>query len=432
MRRSLLLGLIGLCLLPPAAGASGMTTHAFMADRGRDGLTTASLKALLDAQRPALLSGATYPDGGYAVSSYPGGNYGETTHWEDFVNAYARVLREDPACAPLRDPAGPCAAEVAHLMGVAAHGIGDEMWDWMFEPMAADFGESPEHPLFVSGLPGMAELGASPLGVANTMEYAMDLIAIVDHLRAAEIPAYVPSTDRLLAAYRLVGRDDVTADGIMAGHAVSHGAVAAERAAVAIDYFRVKQRMPKSAAAMLSESGGVLDVAGAASHYYEALWAKLGGTHPAPEVAAVHPEPGETGVPWEWQGKSLAPGPREGDAANRIIAVLSNAVALPFSGESIEIFDTVTGLEVPQRDGYPRPGPYHASEGTHSIMAAPAVNLVPERWYEVVVTAALRDRGGAKLDKPYRWRFRTGPAAAPGPTVGTLSATPRILPGHHH
>lgn len=436
----LLVALLLLCLLPAAASASGVTTHAFMADEGRRDVSIPALKTLLDGQRGALLSGAAYPDGGYAVSSYPGGNFGEVSHWEDFVNAYARVLREDPACAPLRDPKGPCAPEVAHLMGIAAHGIGDEMWDWMLEPRAADFGESPTHPLFVSGLPGAAELGATPIGgFANSIEYAMDLIAIVDHLRAAEIPAYLPSTDRLLAAYRLVGRDDVTRDGIVAGHTAIHAAMAAERAAVAVDYLRVKQTMPKTAARIYDDSGGIADVGRAATHYYEALWAKLGGETPAPKVSAVHPETGEQGVPWEWQGVSLSPGPRDGDADHRIIAVLSNAVALPFSPESIRIVDTATGEDVPQRDGYPRPGPYHASEGTHSIMAAPAVNLVPCRWYQVVVTPALRDRAGTKLPAPHKWRFQTRSATPVAPAGCKAVAdpppnpapAPAPLPGLH-
>lgn len=418
MRRSLPIALLCLLMLPAVAGASGVTTHAFMADKGREKVAVPELKALLDGQRGALLSGAVYPDGGYAVSSYPGGDYGEITHWEDFVNAYAAVLRDDPACRPLLAADGPCAPEVAHLMGVAAHGIGDEMWDWMFEPLAADFGESPTHPLFVSGLPGAAELGATPVGgFANSIEYAMDLIAIVEHLRGQEIPAYLPSTDRLLAAYRAIGRGDVTRDGIVAGHTVIHGAMAAERAAVAVDYLRVKQAMPRTAARMYDESGGVVDVGRAATHYYEALWAKLGGRHPAPRVSAVHPEPGEQGVPWVWQGIGLSPGPRGGGAENRIIAVLSNAVALPFDRASVRIVDETTGLEVPQRDGYPRPGPYHAGDGTHSVMAAPGVNLVPCRWYQVVVTSSLRDLAGAKLERPAKWRFQTraeGVVAPPG------------------
>jgi hypothetical protein len=425
VRRFVLLGLVGLCLLPSAAGASGVTTHAFMADKGRATVRTGELRELLGAHRDALLSGAAYPDGGYAVSAYPGGDYGEVTHWEKFVDAYAEVLRADPACAPLLEADGPCAADVAHLMGTAAHGIGDEMWDWMFEPQAADNGETPTHPFFASGLPGAAELGATPVGgFANSIEYAMDLIAIVDHLRASALPAYLPSTDRLLAAYAKIGRDDVTRDGILAGHTVIHGAMAAERAAVAADYLRVKQTMPKTAARMYDDSGGVVDVARAAAHYYEALWQKLGGKVPALRVSAIHPERGEQGVPWEWLGRSVSPGPRDGFAENRIIAVMNNAVDLPFSSESIRIEDTVTGEEVPQREGYPRPGPYHATDGTHSVMAVPALNLVPCRWYRVVVTPALRDLAGSTLTKPYRWRFQTRSAGTPAPAGCRAVAEP--------
>ena len=262
-------------LLPAAsAQASGMTTHSFMADAARGYVQTPALRALLAAQTGPLLSGGAFPDGGYAASSYPGGDFGEVTHWERFVNAYAARLRA--TCVDLANPTGPCADRVAFLMGIAAHGIGDEMWDWMFEPQAHDHGESPVHPLYREGAPGYGELANYPPGsLANTIEYAMDLIAIVELGRARHIPAYLPPIDDLLAAYGAIGRTDITGDGIVAGHSAALAAVTAERAAAAIDYMRVKTTMPKTAARMYDDSGGVSDVAQAAAGYYEALWAKL-------------------------------------------------------------------------------------------------------------------------------------------------------------
>ena len=435
MRRALA-ALVILALAPASAHASGMTTHSFMADEARQFVKTPELRRLLDANRPALLSGGAYPDGGYAASSYPGGNFGEVTHWEHFVNAYAAVLEE--RCADLVADCGP---EVAHLMGVAAHGVGDEMWDWMFEPQAADHGESPTHPLYAQ--PGFAELKNLPPGsLANTMEYAMDMVAIVDHLRADDIVAYPPPVDDVLAAYKAVGRDDITRDGVLAGHSVAAGAVAAERAAAAIDYLRVKQTMPWTSAHMYDESGGVRHVATAAAGYYEALWRKLTtDAHPLPRVAAVHPARGETGVPYDWSARRTSPGPLGGGAENRIIAVLSNSiepVALP--QDAFELVDTVTGEEVPQLEGWPRSGPYHYSEGTHSMMLYPAVDLVPCRWYQAVVTRSVRDHAGAKLRRPYKWRFRTRgcageagePAGPPSPAARARALQPVHTAGAGH
>ncbi len=99
------------------------------------------LRDLLASHTDEVLAGAHFPDAGYGSSSFPGGDFGEVTHWERFVNAHAAHLRGRADCAPLRDPSGPCASQVAHLMGIAAHGMGDEMWDWLFEPQMADYGE---------------------------------------------------------------------------------------------------------------------------------------------------------------------------------------------------------------------------------------------------------------------------------------------------
>ncbi len=129
--------------LPTHAGASGITTHAFMAESAIPFVQQPRLRDLLAAHTDEVLAGAHYPDAGYGSSSYPGGDFGEVSHWERFVNAYAAELRGRADCAPIDDPSGPCASQVAHLMGVAAHGMGDEMWDWLFEPQIADYGEIP-------------------------------------------------------------------------------------------------------------------------------------------------------------------------------------------------------------------------------------------------------------------------------------------------
>ena len=416
-----------LCLaLPASAAASGMTTHSFMADEARKHVQTPELMALLEAQTGPLLSGGAYPDGGYAASSYPGGDFGEATHWERFVNAYAQRLRD--TCTDLTDPVGPCAGKVAFLMGIAAHGVGDEMWDWMFEPQARDNGESPVHPLYREGAPGYGELAGYPPGsLANTIEYAMDLVAIVELGRARHIPAYLPPVDDLLAAYAAIGRTDITADGILAGHGAAHAAVAAERAAAAIDYLRVKSTMPSTAARMYDDSGGVADVAQAAAGYYEALWRKLTAPgHPAPRVIATHPEPGERGVPWDWSARRYGPGPYGGGAENRVIAVLSNSIAtgVVFPSDGFVLREEATGAEVPQLDSFPRPGPYGNGDGTHSMMLYPAVDLKPCTWYQAVVTPAVRDHAGARLAAPVKWRFQTRSAGAIAPPGCRADADP--------
>ncbi|PTL55545.1 Ig-like domain-containing protein [Paraconexibacter algicola] len=440
----LLTGVLALAAAPRPAAASGVTTHAFMAEAAIPFVRTPALRQLLEAHRDELLSGAHYPDGGYGSSSLPGGDYGEVSHWERFVRAYVRRLGARTDCAPLAAPAGPCAAQVAHLLGTAAHGIGDERWDWLFEPKLADFGESPVHPgyaaLSATGLPGAGELAALPPGqFINTPEFALDNIGLVEHGRLRRVPRYAPPVDDLLAVYRALGRDDVTADGIRSGHAIITAAALAERAGTAAEYPRVKVTMPTAAAQYVEGSGGVLDVARAAAGYYEAVWTTLTtGTSPAPQVVGVHPQPGETGVPTAWHPVRAAPGPSGGGAENRILASISTALQEgTVDAGSFRLLGP-GGRPVPQEPGFPKAGPYGYGDGAHTFLAWPAADLAPCTTYTAEVTTRLRDHAGGRLRAPYRWSFTTraapGATCPPGPpTTGPQLTQDAIAPdGHAH
>ncbi|HVE69405.1 MAG TPA: Ig-like domain-containing protein [Solirubrobacteraceae bacterium] len=431
--------------LPAGASAAGVTTHAFMAEAAIPFVSDPGLHNLLSAHRDEILSGAHYPDGGYGSSSFPGGDYGEVSHWERFVNAYVAHIRSRPDCGRLDDPNGACAPMIAHMLGAAAHGMGDEMWDWLFEPRMADYGEAPHSSLTRAGLPGFAELGNLPvLDQANTSEFSMDMIGLVDHLRYGSVPVYPPPVDDLLAVYRSVGRDDITREGILAGHSIITGALTGERAAVATEYKRVKDTMPRSAATYLSDSGGVLDTAEGIAGYYQAAWRKLvDGSHPAPRVVAVHPERNEEGVPFRWLPVRSSPGPGGGGAETRLIAVLSNALHnSPLDPDAFQLLDA-HGRRVPVAPGFPRPGPYGNGEGTHSMMLYPGVDLEPCHRYTAVVTERVRDHAGAALREPVTWSFVTRPpdgqAACPPaggpPPVGPgpqTASTLNVADGHGH
>jgi len=426
---------------PSGASAAGMTTHAWMAEVALKHVRDPQLRSLLVRHRPALLSGAAYPDSGYAVSSYPGGDYGEISHWERFINAYAARIRSKPSCRrTIARGSGRCAPQIAHMMGAAAHGMGDEVWDWLFEPQMHDHGEDPSHRSRIDDQPGWAELALTPFGPAigqslldleqgllgatpagaltGSPEYAMDVIAIADHRRLLYSPVPPPVED-LLAVYRAIGRPDVTRDGILAGHGAVTAIQGAQRVS-ALEADSVRRDMPHSSAHMHDESGGVEYTAKAIAPYYEALWAKLGGERPRPRVAAVHPEPGEQGVSYVFQPPRTSPGPRGGGAANRIVAVLSNAVdPASVSGAGFLLRDQ-RGRRVALLAGTPRPGPYHAGDGTHSILLHPAADLQPCATYTAVLTTRLRDLAGRSLPRSSSWSFRT--RAAPGKRC---SAQPR-------
>lgn len=381
------------------AGAAGMVTHAYMADEAVEHIQTPELKRLLELQAQPLLSGASYPDGGYFVQSFPGGDYGEVSHWEGFTDAYAQYIRSKPGCGDLSDPLGPCAPLIGHLMGTAAHGMGDETWDWMFEPLTVDHQENPDHPSAPPDVP--------PGSLINSIAYAMDMIALVDYFRWTEQGLFLPPPTDLTAVYSSIGRSDITAAGIVAGHGAMEGALAGERTAAPTEAERVREQMPWSAANFYSESGGVRDSAEAIAGYYDSLWAKLTASErPAPRVVAVHPEDGEQGVPTAWQPPRTSPGPHTGGGELRVLTVLSSAVdASTVDASSFQLLDP-SGAQVPALEGFPRAGPY-GPDGTHSLLFYPATDLEPCTVYTAQATTGLRDRTGLPLAEPVSWEFRT-------------------------
>lgn len=431
------------------ADAAGMVTHAWMAESGIAHVTDPKLRGLLAANAVEVGSGAAYPDSGYIVGGfYDGGDYGEISHWERFVNGYVQHVRdkvEAGECGEdLADPLGPCAGLVAHLMGAAAHGIGDEMWDWLFEPQFADRGEDPGGRHRIDDYPGHEHLaGVSPdlahgaedleyeilhgrigpqdLGFPGDLiyssEYTMDVIAIADHRRLLWSPTLPPIGD-LLQIYSKIGYDHIDAAGLIAGHTAVNGVLAAERLSL-VEAHSVRLDLPWTSAHMDDESGGVHDVGLAVAGYYEALWRKLhapGGETPAPVVTSVHPEPEERGVPTRWQPAKTEPGPYpgRGGAENRIVAVLSHALdSQTVTSENFMLLDA-EGAEVPALPGFPRPGPYGNGDGTHTMLFYPAVDLEPCATYTARVTTGLRDWSpGADgwsqsgLAAPHEWRFQT-------------------------
>jgi hypothetical protein len=352
---------------------------------------------LLRVNRDPFLSGALYPDSGYwaAGAGVPGGDYGEISHWERFVNAYLAHIRDtvapDRGCDDPTDPLGPCAPMIAHMLGTAAHGVGDEVWDWLFEPLVTDHGEIPDHPI-VSQEP----LRQVPPGsLITNIEYAMDMIAIVDHNLWLEIPRYIPEAEELERVYHALGRPDITAEGVMAGHNLETIVMGLERFGAAVDGDRVRQQMPWSASHYYSESGGVIDTAQAISGNLESLWRKLTGPgHPAPEIVAVHPEHGESGVPWDFIPAKTSPGPHSGGGELRIWAAISNSLDPASVAASFKLVGP-GGAEVAPLGGFPKPGPYGAGDGTHSMLFYPAADLEPCTVYTAVVTTSLRDHAGA-------------------------------------
>jgi hypothetical protein len=408
MRRLLLAVTLLLACASPALGA-GVTTHAYMDEAGVSYVQDPKLTALLEAQNLALLSGGAYPDGGYASSSIPGGNYGEESHWQRFIDAMVRELRSRSDCGDLTDPQGPCASTIAYVMGAAGHGMGDELWDWLFEPAMADHGESPEHPIWRQGLPGSAELSnTTPINLTNTSEYVMDIIALVDGGRLAKFGALPPPFSDLLAAYHDIRRDDITQQGIVAGNSLIWAAQLGERSGLGEEYARVKLTMPWSSAHMFTAPGGVYFNGRAIAVYYEEIWHQLLTGKPGPlRLGNVTPANGQTGVTTDFQPAQIQAGPRGGGSTKRVLATFSTALdPMSVSADTFRLYDE-QGERVAPMDGFPRMGPYGPDAGEHTMLFYPAADLRPCERYTAEATTGIADWFGQHLDRPVRWSFET-------------------------
>ena len=394
----------GALALAPAAPASaaGVTTHAWMAAEAIDQVTSPQLKALLKANKEYVRAGAHFPDSGYALSN----TYGEEAHWQRFHDAYADQILTHTECTNLAATNGPCAKMIAFLMGMIGHGMGDEVWDWLFEPNVADLGEyyTPD------SLGGQANEGGA--------ELQMDLVAIADFGQPTSNIVAFPGHSDILAAFESVGMDDITEDQLNLGQAAM-GVVHQVEGLWAPDHIAALHKtMPWMSHNLVTGPGGVAFAATAIAGEWNVMWGRLLGDQPATSVSITYPADGQNRVPATGWNRDPQPGSARGrgGARNRIAAVLTYARpyvgsagtvsnALPAGAMTLEERDT--NQAVPVRSGWPRSVPYGADSGEHMIDIQPAADLKPCTWYRAGVTANLVDARNLPVT-PMTWEFRTG------------------------
>lgn len=289
----------GVLAWPQPAGASGIITHSWMALEAVPRVEDPDLRALLTAHRDLIESGAHFPDSGYA----PGTTYGEEAHWRRFANTYADQIAADPACGNLRARNGPCAERIAHLMGAVGHGIGDEVWDWLFEPAAVDRGERYLPPVLV-------QQDFSRDG----LELQMDMIAIEDYGRRTT-PAIAPwpSRARLVRVFAGVGRGDVDGAELDLGYTAISVARIADRTFAARHHDQITANMPWTSSHIVTAPGGIRFAARAIAAAWDDLWLRMLGTPTPATVGTTYPAAGQVEVPATgWDRAAFLPGSRVG------------------------------------------------------------------------------------------------------------------------
>lgn len=385
------------------AGAAGMITHTWMAEEAVDLVETPELRALLLAHLDQVRSGAKFPDGGY----FPGLIHGEEAHWQRFFDARVERLLARTDCGDLSDPEGPCAAEIAHLMGNVAHGTGDEVWDWLFEPNSPDRDEYYLHP----DLSAFQDEGGQ--------ELVMDLVAIARYGVQRHAVPPLPSIPDLIAAFEAAGLPGITSSQLETGQALFSVIYDVESAWAVQHAGPVMENMPWMSAHLVTAPGGVRYAARSIAGQWDALWTRILGHPHTTRVSNTYPADAERGIPAFGWVRSYQPGSHRGrgGARTRIAASLTDSLpyrepggpgvpnALPPGAMVLSERDT--GVVLPTLASFPRAVPYSADAGEHTIAIQPAIDLEACTWYQVDVTAALLDARNESVE-PYAWTFRTG------------------------
>lgn len=422
IRLAAILAVVSLALLAPTAQGAGMTTHAFMADFGRQALPEGPLKQILSAHRASLRAGAIHPDGGYGSGAlFPEDReVAERAHWEDFTDRFIEYLAEIgcrgevqatlplPPWLPglgltdLNQLSDRCGSLIAFAFGNAAHGLTDETWDSLFEPVVRERGEDPNPAAFLAPLrtvlpesvygPLYELFGATPL---NAIEYAMDMVAIVDHQLYLEAPTlqFPPATDLVEVYQRNRPEQGVTVDQVLRGVAFTRAAVQAQAAGAAVDHLRIRLQMPWAAANYYTAPGGVVDSGYMVTRLYQHLYAKLLGEPLPIAIIGTHPKHGALDIPLGREAAGLRIRAFTGQSHTEVSAELPGTLCL---------FDEI-GARVP---GEVQSGIYDPEFG-HVLAYTPAADLKPDHRYTVVVTRQLRDHLGQMPRSAYSWSFVT-------------------------
>lgn len=119
-----------LAVAPPVLG-HGLHGHVHVTGWAIENLPPGELKTMFadpDVVKAAL-SGAMFPDTGYALDRPGARDYGEYAHWEPFIERFIQRVRENHG--PTYDTKEEHLL-VAFLLGCAAHGLQDELFDSTF------------------------------------------------------------------------------------------------------------------------------------------------------------------------------------------------------------------------------------------------------------------------------------------------------------
>jgi len=355
--------------------ANGQTTHLWITEHALDLLPDGDLGDLLRRSelRDPLLNGTMFPDGGYAI----GDDYGELAHWEPFQQAYLRWIRSS-----FEPPwnQGEAASHVAFLMGLASHGMADEVFDSLFMERSR---------CYDSGW----ETGTSHLDTASDVLFAAAVGGVV-------APASWLPTDVLLALFQEELGYFVGVETVEEGHERLFLALAftewARTDQERLDSFAVEYAW--SAEHLLDEAipGSPPRESEVVAAYWQDLWWRL---H-APEL-------------WEEPVLEFVPG--DGALGHPVSAeAVESRLHLTFSRgvdamglDQVRVLDA-EGTEVAVRVEH------HYGDFSHTVHLKPEADWAADADYQVLIDGPVLNYDGVSLAEAWTADFSTR-SAVPEP-----------------
>ena len=373
-----MIGLLWLLFGPTPAIANGQSTHLWITDHAVSHVDNEDLTALLlrEDLRPMLRNGTMFPDGGYAV----GDHYGELAHWESFQDAYRTWIQESYT-PPFTDDG---AAHVSFLMGLASHGMADQVFDSLFMERSKQYDTWGE-------------------GLTGSLDGASDVLLV--HATAPQIAPEVWFPEQPFEdLYQHTHNHEVSAQTmargqILLGAAIQWVASASQDPAQVSEY---RSNYPWASQHLFDETmpGSPPCEGEIIAGYWTHLWELLHDTaDPTPRLLATFPEEG-----------TRTHHPLMQDVESRITLVFSNSL----SESALE----ARFFEVTDKKGQRvsvRPYLFYGND-SHVVHLALEEDLDWNAKYTVTVDAGITSTDGSILNEPIAFWFRTTRNPAQGCT----------------
>jgi hypothetical protein len=378
-----------LAFLVPDALANGQTVHVQIMLGAREGLPDGVLRDFVqdDDVFAALVHGAMFPDGGYAVHD----GYGELAHWEPFQSGWLAHVRETCGSPPYDDVE--CQRRAAFLLGMAAHGMADQYYDATYQDRASRVYD------------------ATADWAGSSMDEATDVVYTSEHGPVDLPDRWLPS-DELAPIFGTAVGHTVTPDTLESGQdllelAIAYVALAAAREETVAEY---RAQFPWGTSHLDDPTvpGHIAEVSVVVARYWEVLWRRLSGDE-ALEPAVIYTNPA---------GGYAHPTSAD-DIESRVSVVMAR-------GLSQAGFDTSAWNAIDE-DGVQRPftSTLYYREASHVVNLAPTDGWSADAEHTVFVAAGMPAFDGATLGGPSTFTFST---AAPPIDTSSDSAdtdTPR-------